>query len=187
MNPQHPNTLPSGWESDYDGTSERWFFVHRPTGFSQFFFPKAGDENRIAELAQPQPTNATNNSLAIKMETMTISGNTNNDVPNPQIQPNSQQQQQQGLPPVQPPSTPQASSVAQQTPNQGSPLARSVSGTIQRKAIQRRDSVQSQASATSSQAAPPPSQQYQALNLQTQSSTNQMMQNVQNIQGNWLF
>lgn len=188
---QLPISLPPGWESDYDGTSERWFFIHRPTGFSQFFFPKAGDENtRVAELAQPQPTNG---SLMNKMASMTISEITTIASPNTQPAPiqtaqpsGPQQQQQQAVPPVQTTSTPQPSSISQQSPSQGSPLARTVSGSVQRKAIPRRDSVQSQASTTSSQTAPQPVQQYQVLNSQTQSST-QFTQNVQNIQQGNLF
>ena len=190
MTTQHlPTVLPPGWESDYDGTSERWFFIHRPTGFSQFFFPRAGDENtRIAELAQPQPTSA---SLAIKMEAMNISKNENPDVavPNPPLvarqtaQPNNQQQQQgQIVPPIQLPSIPQASPLGQQSPSQGSPLARTVSGSIQRKAVSRRDSVQSQASTTSSRTSGQPTQQQQAINPQMQSSTTPHTQNTQNTQ-----
>lgn len=36
------NGLPSGWESDYDGS--RWLYRYEPTGHTQFTFPKAGDE-----------------------------------------------------------------------------------------------------------------------------------------------
>ncbi|KAM7198097.1 hypothetical protein V8F20_006342, partial [Naviculisporaceae sp. PSN 640] len=35
-------TLPDNWESDYNG--ERWFYRYKPTGFTQFNFPKPGDE-----------------------------------------------------------------------------------------------------------------------------------------------
>lgn len=34
--------LPTGWESDYDGT--RWLYRYAPTGRIQFTFPKPGDE-----------------------------------------------------------------------------------------------------------------------------------------------
>ncbi|KAH6691330.1 hypothetical protein F5X68DRAFT_201710 [Plectosphaerella plurivora] len=34
--------LPLGWESDYDG--HRWFYRFKPTGQTQFQFPKEGDE-----------------------------------------------------------------------------------------------------------------------------------------------
>ncbi|KAI1495953.1 hypothetical protein F5X99DRAFT_422496 [Biscogniauxia marginata] len=34
--------LPKGWESDYDGS--RWFYRYKPTGLTQFNFPKPGDE-----------------------------------------------------------------------------------------------------------------------------------------------
>ncbi|KAI1485725.1 hypothetical protein F5X96DRAFT_658352 [Biscogniauxia mediterranea] len=34
--------LPKGWESDYDGS--RWFYRYKPTGITQFQFPKPGDE-----------------------------------------------------------------------------------------------------------------------------------------------
>ncbi|KAM0280081.1 hypothetical protein ACHAQH_004277 [Verticillium albo-atrum] len=36
------SALPSGWESDYDGS--RWFYRYRPTGQVQFHFPQDGDE-----------------------------------------------------------------------------------------------------------------------------------------------
>jgi len=179
---QLPTSLPPGWESDYDGTSERWFFVHRPTGFSQFFCPKAGDENtRIAELAQPQPTNA---SLNIKMEAMTISENPSTDVPNPQPSTATALSNTQIPPPVQAPTPPRPLSVSQQSqsPSQSSPLARSIGGSIQRKAILRRDSVQSQSSTISSQNSAQPTQQSQVLNSPTQSSTTYVLQNGQNTQ-----
>ncbi len=186
---QLPTSLPSGWESEYDATSERWFFVHRPTGYSQFFFPKAGDENtRVAQLAQPQPTNA---SLVMKMDAMAISETTNTQQSNGQagtpiqttiipqpgpmqaIQPNTH-----NTPPVQAVSTPQPSQHVQKSPTQRSPLART--GTIQRKAIPRSGSVQSQASTTSSQLSAQPNQQHQVSNPQIQQSSPQYVQNVQN-------
>ncbi|KAI5924057.1 hypothetical protein F4810DRAFT_143085 [Camillea tinctor] len=34
--------LPKGWEWDYDGS--RWFYRYKPTGITQFQFPKPGDE-----------------------------------------------------------------------------------------------------------------------------------------------
>ncbi|PNH60656.1 hypothetical protein VD0002_g7015 [Verticillium dahliae] len=34
--------LPSGWESDYNGS--RWFYRYKPTGQIQFHFPQDGDE-----------------------------------------------------------------------------------------------------------------------------------------------
>ncbi|CAJ2507205.1 Uu.00g083910.m01.CDS01 [Anthostomella pinea] len=34
--------LPEGWESDYGGS--RWFYRYKPTGLTQFQFPKPGDE-----------------------------------------------------------------------------------------------------------------------------------------------
>ncbi|KAH9909504.1 hypothetical protein F4778DRAFT_775422 [Xylariomycetidae sp. FL2044] len=34
--------LPDGWEWDYDGA--RWFYRYKPTGLTQFNFPKPGDE-----------------------------------------------------------------------------------------------------------------------------------------------
>ncbi|KAI1335263.1 hypothetical protein F5Y15DRAFT_255257 [Xylariaceae sp. FL0016] len=34
--------LPDGWESDYDG--KRWFYRYKPTGLTQFNFPRPGDE-----------------------------------------------------------------------------------------------------------------------------------------------
>ncbi|RKU41345.1 hypothetical protein DL546_004742 [Coniochaeta pulveracea] len=34
--------LPDGWESDYDG--KRWFYRYKPSGITQFTFPKPGDE-----------------------------------------------------------------------------------------------------------------------------------------------
>lgn len=167
---QLPTALPPGWESDYDGASERWFFIHRPTGFRQFFFPKVGDEHtRVAELAQPQPTNGTNGSLTSKMEAMTISVKA--------ITASPIQQPQQQAPPPQ--STPAPQSPGLQQNAQGSPLSRTVSQTLQRKAIPRRDSVQSQVSTHSGQsahAAPQPAQQYQQFNSQ---STSQVVQNVQ--------
>lgn len=36
-------SFPDGWESDFDG--ERWFYRYKPTGFTQYHFPKAGDES----------------------------------------------------------------------------------------------------------------------------------------------
>jgi hypothetical protein len=188
MATQHlPTSLPPGWESDYDGASERWFFVHRPTGFSQFFFPKAGDETtRVAQLAQPQPTNPANGSLTAQMEAMTISAKSNTTIPNQQATTIQQATQYvQAGSPSQPTSTPQAPPSAQQSPSQGTPLARTVSGTVQRKAIPRRDSVQSQASQSSAQSGSQPGQpiqQYQVFNSQTQSNTSQIVQNIQPLQ-----
>ena len=183
---QLPTSLPPGWESDYDGNTERWFFIHRPTGFTQFVFPKAGDEHtRVAQLAQPQPTNGpANGSLTSKMEAMTISGNINTTIPAQQPATTQQPpQNNQSVPPVQPVSTPQAAPMIQQSP-QGSPLTRTVSGTVQRKAIPRRNSVQSQASQSSSQAATQtaPAQQNQHVPNSQLQSTTQMVQNVQNVQ-----
>lgn len=37
-------TLPDNWESDYNGESERWFYRYKPTGYTQYTFPKPGDE-----------------------------------------------------------------------------------------------------------------------------------------------
>lgn len=180
--PQLPTSLPPGWDSDYDGTSERWFFVYRPTGFSQFFFPKAGDElTRVAELAQPQPTDG---SLTVKMEAMTISQNTNSMAPNQTVVTTQQPQQNTRSAQTQPASTPHTtpSPQLQQSP-QGSPIARTISQTVQRKAIPRRDSVQSHVSTQSVQsapAAPQPAQQYQhVFNSQ---GTTQIVQNVQHTQ-----
>ncbi|PNY25644.1 Uncharacterized protein TCAP_04417 [Tolypocladium capitatum] len=34
--------LPLGWESDYDG--QRWFYMYRPSGHTQYHFPSEGDE-----------------------------------------------------------------------------------------------------------------------------------------------
>ncbi|KAH6655160.1 hypothetical protein BKA67DRAFT_227808 [Truncatella angustata] len=34
--------IPTGWEADYDGS--RWFYRYKPTGLTQFTFPKIGDE-----------------------------------------------------------------------------------------------------------------------------------------------
>ncbi|KFY07424.1 hypothetical protein V492_07155 [Pseudogymnoascus sp. VKM F-4246] len=39
---------PPGWEADYDGETERWFYTHKPTGVRQYHFPKAGDEVKLA-------------------------------------------------------------------------------------------------------------------------------------------
>lgn len=39
---------PPGWEADYDGETERWFYIHKPTGVRQYHFPKAGDEVELA-------------------------------------------------------------------------------------------------------------------------------------------
>ncbi|OBT83605.1 hypothetical protein VE02_07985 [Pseudogymnoascus sp. 03VT05] len=39
---------PPGWEADYDGETERWFYTHKPTGVRQYHFPKAGDEVELA-------------------------------------------------------------------------------------------------------------------------------------------
>ncbi|KFY31471.1 hypothetical protein V493_01079 [Pseudogymnoascus sp. VKM F-4281 (FW-2241)] len=39
---------PPGWEADYDGDTERWFYTHKPTGVRQYHFPKAGDEVELA-------------------------------------------------------------------------------------------------------------------------------------------
>lgn len=35
-------TLPENWEWDYDG--QRWFYRYKPTGLTQYTFPKPGDE-----------------------------------------------------------------------------------------------------------------------------------------------
>ncbi|OAF60501.1 hypothetical protein VC83_03324 [Pseudogymnoascus destructans] len=39
---------PPGWEADYDGETERWFYTHNPAGVRQYHFPKAGDEVELA-------------------------------------------------------------------------------------------------------------------------------------------
>jgi len=43
-----PTGYPPGWKSDYDGETERWFYIHIPTGVRQYHFPKAGDEIELA-------------------------------------------------------------------------------------------------------------------------------------------
>lgn len=184
---QLPTTLPPGWESDYDGTSERWFFIHRPTGYSQFFFPKAGDEcSRVSQLAQPRPQ-STSSSLMLKMDAMTISENTSIAVPNQQATTIQQSHQniQTAVAPVQHTSISPPVPIVEQN-SQGSPLARTVSGSVQRKVVPRRDSVQSQTSHSSNQSAGQitPAQQYQhALNSQAQlQNTTKAMYNAQDWQ-----
>jgi hypothetical protein len=191
---QLPSTLPPGWESDYDGTSERWFFIHRPTGFSQFFFPKAGDEHtRLAELAQPQPSNGQHGSFMVKMEALSISGDAKSTI---QSQQTALLQQVSPTPPTSAPqpalspqplsqSPPIANPQPAQSPQlqqgpQGSPIGRTVSQTVQRKAIPRRGSTQSQVStrsAQSTQSAAQPALHVQPLNLP---SVQQNAQSVQN-------
>ncbi|KAL1841438.1 hypothetical protein VTJ49DRAFT_7053 [Mycothermus thermophilus] len=36
--------LPEGWDMDYDGNLQRWFYRYKPTGLTQYTFPKPGDE-----------------------------------------------------------------------------------------------------------------------------------------------
>lgn len=49
-------TLPQNWASDFDTVAERWYFIHRPTGFCQYLLPKTGDEiTRAAELVPRLP------------------------------------------------------------------------------------------------------------------------------------
>jgi hypothetical protein len=43
-----PTGYPPGWKSDYDGETERWFYIHTPTGVRQYHFPKAGDHIELA-------------------------------------------------------------------------------------------------------------------------------------------
>lgn len=43
-----PTGYPPGWQWDYDGETERSFYVHTPTGVRQYHFPKAGDELELA-------------------------------------------------------------------------------------------------------------------------------------------
>ena len=186
MTQQLPSSLPLGWEPKYDGASERWFFVHQPTGFTQLFFPKAGDEKiGIPGLVQPQPTTPF---LSTKMEAMNISGTAhtvelvqNQESPAmqtalPQYQ---QSHQQQFASPLPLRSNPHASAAGQHSLSQVSALARTGSNSIQRKPIPRRDSVQSQGSSSSSQTAPQPSQQYQVMSSHIPSSTAQYTQSIQ--------
>jgi hypothetical protein len=62
MTTKFQTTLPPEWEPGYDQVIERWFFVHRPSGFSQYILPKAGDEvSRAAELVPRVPSIVTSN------------------------------------------------------------------------------------------------------------------------------
>lgn len=50
-------TLPQGWVMDWDHNTSKCLFVHEPTGFTQYEFPKAGDElKNVNQVEVPQGT-----------------------------------------------------------------------------------------------------------------------------------
>jgi hypothetical protein len=65
-------TLPLDWASDFDRVAERWYFVHRPSGFCQYLLPKVGDEiTRAADLVPRLPLRAVQ-AITTTMEAMSI-------------------------------------------------------------------------------------------------------------------
>jgi hypothetical protein len=65
-------TLPLDWASDFDRVAERWYFVHRPSGFCQYLLPKTGDEiTRAAELVPRLPPRPVQ-TITTTMEAMSI-------------------------------------------------------------------------------------------------------------------
>lgn len=49
--------LPENWEMDYDGAISRWIYRFKPTGLTQYTFPKPGDEfpEFVGDVGGPMP------------------------------------------------------------------------------------------------------------------------------------